>query len=321
MGNPLAPLPNISTYSELRSTTSGLRFLSPLGPLPEVGAPPSELPSSSVMDELAEVLVPGVDPELFDTPFLPPVPRQGSIDEVGSLRLGQVLATAERTYPPYVAALQERGIASGNVLSALGVFDLDFNLNARNWGLGYYKRFLYDATFEQQTGLWGTKFFAGYRLAVGDWPPYYQYFQTNGGRCLPGRLRTADPARRPDRPGSGSPVPVGNRPTPRRARHLQATHYAVQRSFQGLLAMAGRWSSLRDLRGVARSWPSTATKASVQQVEKGSLAEIELVDNERVILQRQSLVVAAPTAVSAVGDRAIALRAGRLRHADDSGCR
>src|SRR5690606_6075558 len=46
------------------------------------------------------------------------------------------------------------------------------------WPLGYYQRYLYTAFAEQRSYNWGTRFFGGYRLGLGNWPIYYQNYDT-----------------------------------------------------------------------------------------------------------------------------------------------
>ena len=85
------------------------------------------------------------------------------------------------TYPPYLAILQERAIASGDLLSARGAFDLNLNADSRNYPLGYYDRGVHDVFLEQPLRWNGAKVFAGYRLAQGQFPTYYNYLNTRGG--------------------------------------------------------------------------------------------------------------------------------------------
>ncbi len=98
-----------------------------------------------------------------------------------ALPLEEVLASTERTYPPFQATLLERLGAEADILSARGSFDLNINSDARNYPLGYYNRYLWDAFVEQPLFDSGGEFFAGYRLAQGKWPTYYNYLNTRGG--------------------------------------------------------------------------------------------------------------------------------------------
>lgn len=229
---------------------------------------------------------------LGDSILLPRVPREGVTSTGMPLRLGEVLASAERFYPPYLAFLQERGVAAAEVLEALGGFDLGVNIDARNWGLSYYKRYVYDALVDQPTTLWGSRFFAGYRLAVGDWPPYYQYIETRGGGAYIAGLEL--------------PFLRGGRIDARRAIVYQAeidrrrVEPDISRERIALLNQAAKsywaWLAAGKSYRVYENLLELAVKRNdglEEQVEQGAVAPVELVDNQRVIIQRRQALVGA----------------------------
>lgn len=96
------------------------------------------------------------------------------------LRLDHVLASITNQYPPLLAALIERDIASGRLKSARGPFD--FNAFAKLFGtpIGYYETGTGDLGFEQFTGIWGSTVFGGYRYTGGNRLPDYYYTRTEG---------------------------------------------------------------------------------------------------------------------------------------------
>ncbi len=108
--------------------------------------------------------------------------------EVGpELRLDRVLASAEGRYPLFRATLEEREVAEGKITSELGSFDLSINIDSQNYPLGFYDRYLEDFFIEQPILQNGGKVFAGYRLAQGHWPTYYNYLNTlDGGAFVAG---------------------------------------------------------------------------------------------------------------------------------------
>ena len=95
--------------------------------------------------------------------------------------LQTVRESAERRYPLFLALLEERNIADGDVQSSRGAFDLNLNIDSRNYPLGFYDRSVQDLFFEQPILPTGGKVFTGYRLAQGHFPTYYNYLNTRGG--------------------------------------------------------------------------------------------------------------------------------------------
>lgn len=227
-----------------------------------------------------------------ESPLIPRPPTPDTQPTFPPLGLGEVLASAERFYPPYLAFLQERAVADGELLTAVGGFDLGVNLDARNWALGYYKRYLYDFFVDQPTTLWGTRFFAGYRLAAGDWPPYYQYLQTNGGGAYVAGLEL--------------PFLRGGRIDERRAVLYQAEidrrrvepDISRQRILLFNQAAKAYWAWLAAGKSYAvferlLKLAEDRIEGLEEQVARGAEPAFNLVDNQRVLLQRRQLLVAA----------------------------
>lgn len=106
-----------------------------------------------------------------------------------ALRLDEVLFSTERKHPLFQATLLERLGADADILSARGSFDTNLNSDARNYPLGYYNRYLWDAFIEQPLFSSGGEFFAGYRLAQGKYPVYYNYLNTRGGGAFVSGLK------------------------------------------------------------------------------------------------------------------------------------
>ena len=96
------------------------------------------------------------------------------------LRLEEVLAGVTNQYPPLLAALIERDVASGRLQSARAPFD--FNVFARIFSnpSGFYDSSTVDTGFEQFTGWWGSTIFGGYRLTRGGSLPDYDKDRTQG---------------------------------------------------------------------------------------------------------------------------------------------
>ncbi|MFO0888964.1 MAG: TolC family protein [Isosphaeraceae bacterium] len=224
-------------------------------------------------------------------PGLPAPPRTLEVKErAAPLTLLDVLGRAEQSYPPFLAYIQERGIAAGNVRSATGSFDLNLNVDSRNWGLGYYKRNLFDVFFEQPTTLWGAKFFAGWRLGVGDWPIYYQYLQTNQGGAYVH--------------GMDVPLLRGGRIDAKRAKLYQSlierqkVEPAISKQRIELFKNASKaywnWVAAGQTYAVYEALLKLAelrTRFIERQVELGGVKPIELTDNQRVVLSRENFLI------------------------------
>jgi outer membrane protein TolC len=307
--SPSYPIPIDPTPGGMRTPTPGafnpLPSRSDLLIPPATPPPPESLtPGGMQIDPLTGQIriqpgAPGDLPELplvsdltfRELPFLPGVPRRGMAARA-PLSLNEVLSSAERTYPPFLAYLQERNVALGDLMSAEGSFDLSVSADARNWGLGYYKRYLYDVFFEQPTQLWGAKFFAGYRLGVGDWPIYYQYLQTNGAGAYVA--------------GMDLPILRNGRIDAKRAKLYQSE--LERRKVEPAISKQ-RITLIKDASKAYWNWVAAGQSYLVferlmqiaklrndairRQVEERAVAPIELTDNTRVILSRQVQVLAA----------------------------
>lgn len=91
-----------------------------------------------------------------------------------------VVQSVYRSYPLLQSAILSRDIAFGQQTGASGAFDTKVKGASENGALGFYE------TYRQSLGLvkptyWGGEVFGGYRIGRGDYQPWYQERQTNGG--------------------------------------------------------------------------------------------------------------------------------------------
>ena len=99
-----------------------------------------------------------------------------STPAAAELELSDVLEAA-REHFPLIAAVRAEQLARGEDLrAARGAFDLRVGLKGDIRPEGFYENNAGDVSLEQDTTLWGSKLFAGYRYAQGDFPSY------DGGR-------------------------------------------------------------------------------------------------------------------------------------------
>jgi outer membrane protein TolC len=230
-------------------------------------------------------------PALPESWLTNPVPSRPE-NELPPLSLEEVLQSVESTYPPFQSILQDRELAAGDLLSAEGAFDLNLNADSRNYPLGYYNRSVQDVFLEQPLMRTGGKVFAGYRLATGRYPNYYDYLNTRSGGAfvsgfeLPLKRNRAIDAKRAKLMQSEierqkvEPSILKTRITLRKD---------VAKTYWSWVA-AGQTSMIyRDLIRVAE-----ARKIGLEvQVREGIGRPIDMVDFQRVLLSRQQQSVVA----------------------------
>ena len=237
---------------------------------------------------------PAPSPLQIPTVTLDPLGALGQLatSSESSLRLAEVVASVERHYPLIEAAQQDQQAAQAELLSARGGFDPSLVARAEGSPLGYYQNGRFDLRFEQPTPLWGTNFFAGYRASVGKFADYDGKLETNQY----GELR------------AGMSLPLWrNGSIDRRRAAIKRAELGVSVSQTGVVAQridAIRLASLRYFEWVATGQRLALAKQLLElaqgrdqalaiRVERGDLPQIDRVDNQRALLQRQGLLVSA----------------------------
>jgi len=233
-------------------------------------------------------------PALLPPPQLLPGATAQDVEEVVAahpLDLQQVVASVESHYPLLLAALQEQGITSGQLLAAQGAFDL--NLRARESAqVGTYDSQRIHVGVDQNLACLGMSYYAGYRHSVGDFPIYYGDRKTgDGGEFRAGVLIPLLANREIDR----------RRATLRQAeitRALADPAIAVQRIDFIRAASRAYWTWVATGRRfqIARSVLRIAEERDKQleeMVKRGAVAEFERTDNQRVIVERQARLIVA----------------------------
>jgi outer membrane protein TolC len=211
------------------------------------------------------------------------------------LGLADVIASVERNFPLLTAAERETDIAEGELTAARGGFDSSWRTRAGTAPIGYYNPVLVDSFVTQPTPLWGTTFFAGWRLGVGasytGIPVYDGKLETNdygevrAGVSVPlWRNGPIDRARANIRRAEqGRTIAALNV----QQQRLEATRNATQRYWD--------WVAAGRRLAVGRSLLALATQRDEGlrvRVERGDLPAFERTDNARAIVQREGLVVA-----------------------------
>lgn len=207
------------------------------------------------------------------------------------LTLETVYSNLEKTFPVILLSMREIRKAEFEILSAQGAFDLALKGTATN-NTGYYNSNRLETNLEKPTSIWGTSFFAGYRVSSGDFPDYYGERRTNsagevrfGGRIPLWRDRSVDQSRLDLKQSELN-------------RGIAENILAEQRlgvfrdaavSYFNWVAAGQRRKIVQDLLILAE----TRNEQIKKRVKLGDIPVIEQKENERAILARREQVTAA----------------------------
>jgi outer membrane protein TolC len=210
------------------------------------------------------------------------------------LTLEQVIVSVETHYPLLLAALEEQGISSGQLLAAQGAFDL--NLRAREfWQVGTYDSHRVLVGVDQNTRWNGMSYFAGYRHSVGEFPIYYGDRKTaDGGEFRAGVLIPLLAGRAIDRRRATLQQAALTRALADPTIAAQKLDFirAGSRTYWTWLAAGKRYQVAQSVLKIAED----RDKQLAELVKRGAVAEIERTDNQRVIVERQARLIAAERA-------------------------
>ncbi len=225
-----------------------------------------------------------------------PTPRPAAVAILGSatsqepsgeLDLDALMTSVEANFPLILAALEEVEIAHGKLVSARGGFDTRLEARGTVAPEGFYENEVFDAWIEQPTTLWGATFLGGYRIGSGDFAVYDGKQKTNAG----GEYRA----------GVSLPLLQGGEIDPRRVE-LWRSRLGVERAEP--IVLQKRLEATRKAASAYWSWVAAGAKRAIAQrqlelaqdrqaqvelaVAEGELAEINLIDNRRLIVERES---------------------------------
>jgi outer membrane protein TolC len=207
------------------------------------------------------------------------------------LTLSEVLESVDRSFPLLLAVQQEWVIAEGQRLAAEGAFDLNVRLRG-SLQEGTFDGNRLDLALDRPTTYHGTSIFAGYRLGIGEFPVYYGDRLTADG----GELR------------AGVQVPLlrdgaidRRRATLRQAQIAQSlAEPTIQRARIDFRRAAARaywsWVAAGEQYRVAESLLRLARDRQAgfeEQFRLGQVSEFVVVDNRRLIYEREGALLAA----------------------------
>lgn len=215
----------------------------------------------------------------------------GGNEELPALSLNRVVTSVRNHFPLIQQAVAGRTIASGQVLSASGAFDHKLEGFSESQPLDFYENYRHSLGVKRET-TWGGTTYAGYRLGRGIFEPWYLERETNKG----GEFKV----------GFMAPV-VRDRWIDANRAALWQAQLERRRVEPEILAQVIR--SVRD--GSVAYWDWVAagvnyrialgllelaeqrTEGLEAQVEAEEKAEIDLVDNRRIIASREAKVIEA----------------------------
>lgn len=233
-------------------------------------------------------------PERYREAWMPRPALGSSVDPASLplIRLDDVLSSVAQTYPLMTIAELDRTIAQAQYLMAQGNFDLKLKAGTSFDELGFYRSRRLDMGFEQDTQILGATFFGGYSVSGGNFAGY------NGGLDT----RAAGEWK------GGMFIPLlRNRPIDERRAELQAADigrslanfnveeqqisftFAASQAYWAWLAAGERYRYANELLQIATLRQSILSEAAAL----GQIPVIDVTDNQRAILQRQSTVIAA----------------------------
>lgn len=210
------------------------------------------------------------------------------------LRLDEVMQSVTAHDPRIRKAIEDLRRAEGNTMEARGAFDPRIEGDAALTTGAYYDLREADAELRQATTLWGSEIYAGYRVGRGinqRWPTYLDNQTLSGGEVR-----------------AGIEIPIWrngliDEPRAKRARALELQE-AAERGLDTTalnleLAAAGaywKWVSAGQTLEVTKALLILAEERDSQlrrRLVAGSIAEFDVTDNERILLERRALLVAA----------------------------
>lgn len=220
------------------------------------------------------------------------VRAQDARNDTGTLRLDDVLAQVERSFPLLKAAELERAVAAGDLLSAEGGADVSWKTRGTATPVGYYDSIRVESFLEKPTPFRGVSVFGGWKLGQGHFAVY------------DGRLETLEYGE----VRAGVNVPLWrNDPIDRRRANLARAELG-----RDIAALSVGEQRIQFRRAAAHrywSWVAAGRRLFIAKdllrnvegrdaglgarVGQGDLPPIERTDNARAVEQRKAQVAAA----------------------------
>ncbi|MGB3049592.1 MAG: TolC family protein [Polyangiales bacterium] len=213
------------------------------------------------------------------------------------LHFDEVLQSVNAHDPRIRQAVAQLRKAAAKTTAARGAFDPRLEGDGKILTGAYYDLRRADVELRQPTTLWGSELFVGYRVGLGineRWPTYRDDQTLSGGEV---------------RAGIEVPIWRGGLIDPERAERARAIQLeeaagqALSAAKLNLELAAARsywnWVGTGQNREVAKALLDLAEQRDAQlrrRLAAGSIPSFDVVDNERILLERKAFVVAAERA-------------------------
>ncbi|WP_425400836.1 TolC family protein [Aeoliella sp.] len=222
--------------------------------------------------------------EIIETP--PPEPQANSDPSVLA-----IITSVRNHFPAVRQAEASRIIASGEQLSAWGAFDRKLDGYSNAQPLDYYENNWHKYTIKRDT-MWGGQVGAGYKIGRGSFEPWYKERETNDGGEF--QLSLFAPIGRDwaidaNRAALWRAQLEQNRVEPFIRSQLILS---VRDGLQAYWMWVAAGENLKIAEGLLKLGVDRATYLK-RQVELGEKAEIDIVDNRRIIVSREAKLTAA----------------------------
>ena len=252
-------------------------------------------------------LPPAVGPVAADGPIPPSAPGAPALvpataarlpanlavdDRPEPLTLVEVLESVRRHYPLLQAIERERGVAAGRMTTAMGAFDTNVNMAGNALAPGTYENYRSDFGLSQLLQSGGVQVFGGYRTGFGTFPTYNLSQKTadvgefRGGLTMPlARDRDIDSAR------------AGRDKARLDQAIAEPTIFRSRLDYMRTAALAyWTWMGSGEREGATKRLTALAVRRDGEiaaKVDRGVMANIERVDNQKNIALRRGLQVQA----------------------------
>ncbi|MDH3652785.1 MAG: TolC family protein [Myxococcales bacterium] len=234
---------------------------------------------------------------VFVLGLLTPMVALASEERGRPLHFEEVLQSVNEHDPRIRQAVAQLRKAESKTMAARGAFDPRLEGDGKILTGAYYDLRRANVELRQPTTLWGSEIFVGYRVGLGineRWPTYRDDQTLSGGEV---------------RAGIEMPIWRGGLIDPERAERAraiqleEAADQALSAARLNLELAAARtywnWVGTGQNREVARALLDLAEQRDAQlrrRLAAGSIASFDVVDNERILLERKAFLVAAERA-------------------------
>lgn len=216
---------------------------------------------------------------------------------IETLTFTNLLKSIDQHYPSIIAALRKREVAEGNALSAQGAFDTRLKLNSRNDPLGFYETRVIEALIEKPTRYRGTRFFGGWRQGSGLFPLQEEKIETrSGGEVLFGASTPL--LRNGEIDSARADLRLTSIAVKAEQVRVERVRLLVQ---QAATAQMLQWQAASQKRNVRQELLDLALirdRAIRDQVNIGDKAQVDVIDNQRLIATRRAAILAASQKVT-----------------------